>query len=57
MSIFREVELSTLNKALLGRQPKHYDVFFSFLSFSFLVFVFIFFSVVFSSFFVYYFQV
>ena len=57
MSIFREVELSTLNKALLRRQPKHYDVFFSFLSFSFSVFVFIFFSVVFSSFFVYYFQV
>ena len=26
---FREVELTTLNKALLGRQPKLFDVFLS----------------------------
>ena len=26
---FREVELTTLNKALLGRQPKHFQVFHS----------------------------
>ena len=34
---FKKVELMTLNKVLLGRQPKHGDVFFTFLIFVLLI--------------------
>ena len=30
---FKEVELTTLNKALLGRQPKHFEFFCSLMQF------------------------